>query len=434
MIIISKLTQPLEGRFSALLSAASNALIMALVLFLVAICLNPKEQGYFFTFLSFAGLAQLFDFGLAYASMQTASHYQVHKNTLRDLKHQVTRVSVFSCIVALPLVEIVGFFTLTRGGLDSSSDNSSWLIPWLFYIPVILAGLPIAALLAIHEGSGAIGAVWRLRLNQEWIAGGILLVGLLSGMGLWSLVFSAGIRPIIGWLWLILARSGHHTPLISSPQSQLPLVWRLDIWPFQWKIGLSFLCGFLIFKAIIPVVLFERGEVVAGQIGLAISVMNAIIAFSTAWPTSQAARYGSLLASKAYTMLKVEFQHALLWSTLLCAGTIICACAFLQTLKQFMPFITNRLPSFYVITLILGAAIFHHTVICFAAPLRAERREPLLLSSVIGSIVTIIAIWLAARYAGPLEIAIVNLICAAVGLPIAIYIFRRRLNSWISSG
>jgi len=71
------------------------------------------------------------------------------------------------------------------------------------------------------------------------------------------------------WLWLGDAlKMESETPAFSSKR------WMSEVWPFQWKIGLSMLSGFLIFRAFSPLILIEKGPVLAGQFGLTFSVMN----------------------------------------------------------------------------------------------------------------------------------------------------------------
>jgi len=76
----------------------------------------------------------------------------------------------------------------------------------------------------------------------------------------------------------------------------------------------------------------------------------------------------------------------------------------------------------------------HHMVQCFAVVLRAERREPLMPISVVGGLLTVLVVWIAARYGGTPEIALANLSCALVGIPIAFAYYQRFMARGLSDG
>src|SRR3954469_15622263 len=81
-----------------------------LVLLGAAVCvlwrLNAVEQGVFFFFISLGALLQLSDFGLAYASLQTASHLSVTHNeatlaAFRRKAHQLNLRILLTAAVAI---------------------------------------------------------------------------------------------------------------------------------------------------------------------------------------------------------------------------------------------------------------------------------------------------------------------------------------------
>ena len=121
--------------------------------------------------------------------------------------------------------------------------------------------------MSLREGSGRVTQMWRLRLVQEWLAGIACLLALQAGWGLWSLGAFVGTRAAVAAVWLTIGDTlptGEEHPPYSLER------WMAEIWPFQWKIGVSWLSGFLIFRVFAPIILLEKGPVAAGQFGLAI--------------------------------------------------------------------------------------------------------------------------------------------------------------------
>jgi hypothetical protein len=84
-----------------------------------------------------------------------------------------------------------------------------------------------------------------------------------------------------------------------------------------------------------------------------------------------------------------------------------------------------RLPDPGVTSLIFAAAVVHHIVACFAVLLRSEGREPLLLPSVLSGLATASVIWAAAHFGTLTNVAVANLFCAALGIPVVLVLFRR---------
>jgi hypothetical protein len=265
--------------------------------------------------------------------------------------------------------------------------------------------------------------MWRLRLAQEWAGGVACLVTLQAGGGLYSLSALALARAAVAAVGLALS-----APVAAgSPHPAFPLGrWMSEIWPFQWRIGLSGLSGFLIFRAFVPIVFAERGPDLAGRFGLAVALMNLLIAVSSAWPMSQAARYAAGIAGGEYEALRREFPALLVRSTALAAAASAASAAALWWCREAGLIFALHLPDPTTTALVLAAAVAHHIVLSGAMFLRAEGKEPLVVPSVLGALATALSLWIAARYGGPTAIAGANLLFAALGIPVVFVLLRRR--------
>jgi hypothetical protein len=198
------------------------------------------------------------------------------------------------------------------------------------------------------------------------------------------------------------------------------------VWPFQWKMGLSGLSGFLIFRAFSPIVLMEKGPLAAGQFGLAVALMNLLITTSSSWPLSQAARFASLHASGGIDPLRRDFPLLLQRSTILALAAAVFASVGLWQARRLGLTAALKLPDPFTTTVILLTAVIHHVVACFAVLLRSEGREPLLVPSIGGGIFTVVVVWVTAHFGSLRDLAIANFLCATIGIPIVLYLFRAR--------
>ena len=84
-----------------------------------------------------------------------------------------------------------------------------------------------------------------------------------------------------------------------------------EIFPYQWKIALSWISGYFIFQLFNPVLFATEGAVVAGQMGMTLSVLNAVQAFSMSWMNTKVPRLSGLIEMKQYTELDAIFNKTL---------------------------------------------------------------------------------------------------------------------------
>lgn len=412
----------------AVASTASGGVALLAIAWLATKRLSGAELGFFFSFLSLGAFVQLADFGLSYAALQTGGRL-AGTNRLHELPaiaRHVTRWITLSAGAATIVAGVIGFAVFSARRADAA--NVAWQAPWLAYLASVFAVQVVAPGIFLREGSGKVVPMWRLRLGQEWAGAIACITALHFGAGLWSLCAYAAPRAVVGAAWLAL---GHR--LRSDDATYSLKQWMADVWPFQWKIGLSGLSGFLIFRSFSPIVLLEKGPVAAGAFGLAISLMNLLIAVSTAWPMSQAARYSMLAAARRFDELRHEYPRTLWASTAASLAATAAAIAVLLLARQRGITFAQRLPDPWTTVLVLVTAIVHHIVICLAVVLRAEGREPLLIPSVAGGIVNIAAIWLAAHYGTLQTVAAVNLALAVIGIPIAALLLRWRHRQLLST-
>jgi len=416
----------------AMASTASGGFLMLSIAWLATRCLTGAEQGYFFSFLSFGALVQLADFGLSYAALQTAGRL-AGTNRLDELpavSRTVGRWNLGASSFGVVVVAAIGGATLSTGSAAARAVPVDWIGPWLAYLLAVFVNQLTAPRISLREGSGKVLEMWRLRFAQEWAAGAMCIGVLAAGGALWSLAAFAAARAVLAVGWLGLGdplRSDAGLPGFSLRQ------WMTDVWPFQWKIGLSGLSGFLIFRAFSPIVFLEKGPDAAGQFGLAISLMNLLISISSAWPMSQAARYSTWIAAGRYRDLRREFPRLLVSSTAVAAGAATTLAASLWLAREIGLNFALRLTEPKTTTIILAAAVVHHVVLCVAMFLRAEGREPLLGASVLGGLATVAVVWLVARHGTSGDIAVANLICSFGGIPVVFHLLRSRGRAWQAS-
>lgn len=390
-----------------------------LVVILIAIRqLTSDEQGYFFALMSVGALVQIGDFGLSYAVMQKASHLGA---TASMLERRVRRWSLRTAALSTAAGAIFG--TLSIGAAYVATLDLKSLLVVCAALVALFAAQAATPLLALQEGSGRVTQAWRLRLLQEWAGGLVCAAALYCGAGLHSLLF----------FWM--ARAAVTLPLLlknsSTDSRRINVIsWREDIWPFQWRIGLSNASGFLIFRASTLVVIAEQGAGAAGRYGLALAAMNMMLAVSAAWPNSAATRLGQLISSGQAMAAIAEARRTRLRSSLFSLVSALTVWGvFALASKQGLE-ISLRMADQLTLALVLSTGVVHHLVATQAVILRAEFREPLLTISLIGGIANLSGTWIAAHFATMPVVAATTLSCALIGLAVSTHLLAKQLAKW----
>jgi hypothetical protein len=99
-------------------------------------------------------------------------------------------------------------------------------------------------------------------------------------------------------------------------------------------------------------------------------------------------------------------------------------------LNRFAPATAARLVLPSAFALFVAATLANHLIFAMAVYLRAHRREPLMLSSVAGALLTPLTIYVAGRFGGPVAIAAGYFALTMVGLVIATTVFLSRSRAW----
>ncbi len=405
----------------AMSARATQGAAMGLGAVLVIWQTSPIDQGFYFAFISFGILLQLCDFGLSYASLQSASHLVATSRiaALPALAALALRINAVVTSLAAIVVAVLGWWVFARTPGDAIV---AWTAPWLVFVVGVAANHLTAPYIFLVEGGVSVTRAWRFRLIQEVLSGSALLVVLTSGLGLWSLVAYYWTRCLLTVAWM---RWG---PLLRVDAGSEPFTlrrWRTELWPFQWRVGLSAISSYLVFQAFGPVLFALHGPAEAGRFSLSLSMMNAIVMVTTAWPISQAAHFGILLGRRQGRDLSLRWTRLLMQSTAFAAlGSLVTIVAFIA-LRRWAPDAMGRFAGPTTTGLLIASAVAHHVIACIAVVLRSERRDPLLALGIVSGAVTLTLMTLAALSGELTWIALAYLLCTAATLPVAYSIYRR---------
>jgi hypothetical protein len=176
-------------------------------------------------------------------------------------------------------------------------------------------------------------------------------------------------------------------PLLRMPNGHVHIHWGSEIWPFQWRVAVSWVCGYFIFQLFTPVLFASPrwGPVDAGRMGMTISVAGALSAVSIAWMNTKASPFGRLIALKQYAELDRIFFRSLVQSTAINALGSACVWSGVVFLLSRHVAIASRVLPPLPFGLFLTAGVLNNIVFAFALYLRAHKQEKFMVNAMIGA-------------------------------------------------
>jgi hypothetical protein len=410
---------------------------------LIARLLSPAEQGYYYTFGSLIALQIVFELGFSFVILQLASHERAqlaiapdgtiggdpvaHARLASILQKTVRWYSVVAVLLAVFLVVAGSHFF---SGHQHGGETVSWRIPW--YAAAVAASLTflLDPIISFVEGCGFVPNVARLRLCQAITGSGLAWLALVMHHGLFAPAMIIGGNVIVAVVWLF-RRRGLLFELLRHHTDEYKIQWMTEVLPFQWRIAVSWLCGYFIYQLFNPVLFAYHGAIVAGQMGMSLSLANALQAVAVSWINTKAAPFGGLIARKQYSELDAQFFRALKQSVIVCSVGAVCiwiACVWLNWAHFH---IAQRLLSPPSLGLLLLATILNLIVFAEALYLRAHKQEKFLLNSVLGAILVGCSTYFLGRSYGAIGISSgTALIGLTVGLPLGTYTFIKYRRIW----
>jgi len=410
---------------------------------LIARFLSPAQQGYYYTFGSLIALQIVFELGFSVVILQMASHERAHltfspgglisgnaaaharlASVLQKTMRWYTTAAVFLAVFLL----IAGshFFSANLHG----GEKIAWRIPW--YAAALAASLTfqLDPLISFMEGCGFVANVARLRFAQ--IATGSMLAWLALAMhqGLFAPAMVMTGNACVASVWLFQRRD-LLLPLLRHNPGEHRIYWMKEVWHFQWRIAVSWLCGYFIFQLFNPVLFAYKGAVAAGQMGMSLSLAGALQSVAISWISTKAAPFGRLIALKEYSALDTLFFRTLKQSMAVCSSGaffMLAAAVYLNWahIRFAQRLLSPTLLGFLLLTTIMNILIFAE-----ALYLRAHKQEKFLFPSIVGAVLVASSTYFLGKHYGASGMVCGYLaISLLIGVPQGTYTFLKYRRIW----
>lgn len=425
-----------------------QAIANLLTVVFIATLLSPEEQGYYYTFASVIGIQVFFELGFTGIITQYVAHEVVHLslNSSNEYEGEVkhlsrlnylmhfcvkwyTVITILFCIV----VNIIGIVFFTKFG--DSSQIVDWKTPWILLSVATSLKLFQSPFTSLIIGLGKVKEMNKVLFYQQLFISLSMWFFLFCGFKLYVLGLSSLIGVIVWFIYII------RTPLFKI----LLNIWRnhitfkisymKEIFPYQWRIALSWISGYFIFQLFNPVLFAAEGVIVAGQMGMTISVLNGIQALALSWQNTKIPIYSGLIELKKYGELDSLFgitTKQMLGISLTLTLIVILLVVGMDLLRiniagKILSERFLKIPAF----VIMSVSIFLNQLIySWATYLRCHKKEPFLILSIVGGLLCMLSTIILGKYFGLYGIVIGYFVIVVIQVVWAKYIFNNKKIEW----
>lgn len=418
-----------------------------ITLTLITRFLSPEEQGFYYTFYSLVALQIVFELGFSFVILQLAAHERAklnitpsgqitgsraaHARLASILQKSVRWYSIAAALMAVILLPSGSYFF---GNHSSTGSTVSWHTPWIMVVLATSLTFQLDPIFSFFEGCGFVSQVARLRVGQAVLGSSLAWIALFSKHGLYSPSLTILGQAIAGICFLFNKRK-LLLALLRYRIDDYSISWRKEILPFQWRIAISWFCGYFIFQLYNPILFAYRGPTAAGQMGMSLNLANAIQSVAVAWISTKNAPFGSMVARKEYKLLDQVFFRTLkqaIWVFLI-GGLAVWVGDFCLSVSH--PNLGHRLLDPLPLGLMFIASAINIIITAQAAYIRAHKQEKFLLNSVVGAILVSTSAYFLGRYYGAIGMVIGNLIITSTfGLGLGTHTFMKYRRLWHADG
>jgi O-antigen/teichoic acid export membrane protein len=445
--LILKKVADKSGIDGAIAYTILNRLIQALggigsIIFITKF-LSADEQGYYYTFASIIAIQIFFELGLSGIITQYAAYEFAHLKWTKNFelegdemyKSRLSSLLRF-CVKWFGLIAFVFFFVLIIAGFFfflsyNKGVNINWKNPWLILCVGSSLNLFIDPILAFFDGLGEIKDMAKIRLIQR-VVNILLLYGLfILGYKLYSSAIASLVAISINFLQIIFSNRLRLLKVIWKAKDKWTINYLEEIFPFQWKIALSWISGYLIFQLFVPVIFATSGSVTAGRMGMTLAALSGVLSISLSWINTKVPLFSELISRQQFKDLDNIFFKTVKQASAICILCLIILITIVTIFQHMNIAVGFRFLLPYQLILLSIASFVNQFVSALATYLRCHKKEPFLIQSIVLAILTSLSTLLLGRFFGVNGIIIgYTAIILFISLSWSILIFIKKRVEW----
>lgn len=417
--------------------------------FFISTFLTGVEQGFYYTFGSILALQIFFELGLTGIMTQYVAHEVSHlslnadnqydgeekyRSRLASLVHFCVKWYSVLAILVFVFLLIVGLIFFSHYG-DEHSAEVEWHTPWVLICLGTSLNILQSPFISIFMGLGKVKEMSKVGFLQQIIIPLANWTGFVCGLKLYVLPLSSLLSILIwqSYVW----KSGLAGIVVNLWKVKITesVAYFKEIFPYQWKIALSWVSGYFIFQLFNPVLFATEGAVVAGRMGMTLQALNAIQAFSMSWLNTKVPLYSQLIALKNYLQLDIIFNRTLKQMAGVCLALLVIFFIFIwlinTTQLQFNGHVlADRFLSYLPMLLLMITIYLNQYTSSWATYLRCHKQEPFLVISVCGALADGLSTLILGNLFGLYGITFGYCILTTLFFPWGYWIYKTKKTEW----
>jgi hypothetical protein len=239
------------------------------------------------------------------------------------------------------------------------------------------------------EGSNQFARAQRISTFVVLLSAVSCWLAIACGLGLYSIAISGATTAISALLMFGIA-ARPFLALIRRSGHGKGFHWVREFWPQQWRIALSFACGYCMFQSFVPVTFYLQGPVIAGQIGASLQLYQVVNSVASSWINPKGPQMGMLCANGQFSKVEAIVRRAKFLSS---AVAIVCSLLVLAVLFVLKIVHDGRFAGRFVATsgvaLLLLAAIVVQRSNIETLAIRFQKQEPFILLSLVSAVLVV---------------------------------------------
>lgn len=368
--------------------------------------LTLPEQGVYYSLIGIVGIQAFFELGLLNVLVSQTGHEMAAlkkaesaqgESESESIDHVAARMRdlIRSSMRWFGLASLLFIASAIVFGFQSLADSEvAWKLPLLALVPVSALTVACTPAIAILEGAGHRELVYRFRLTQMMVGSLVVWSTLIAGWKLWSLVASSGVQAIMAAYLILVSGREFFQRFRKVNVQRSEFSWVRNVLPVQWRVALIGITYHLATQFFTVIVVMFHSDAEGAPLGMTLSVTTAIQMLALAWVQTKypliSGHHGAGERERAGTMWR---QTTLVSTSLLIFGFLALA-AIVACLPWFSEKITSRFLSPWQLLALGAGCLASHIATCQGFYVLSRRAKPLFAASLIGLLVTAIAVWI----------------------------------------
>lgn len=355
---------------------------------------SPVEQGYYYAFYNLIVFQFLLDVGFGTVLVQFVSHEWAHlkfneEGEIYGNQHNLARLAALLRISLRWYIKVALAFFLVIGiggywFINSGNDNIHFFVPWVCLCVTVCFSLVIVPFRFFLEGSNQIHKSQQILLISSIAAGVATWVSIICKLGLYTPFITSFVTFLFTGFYLLKAAKPYWK-IINVKGADDKKLWKEEFWIQQWRIAISWLCGYFMFQSFVPTAFHLFGSAEAGKIGATMQLFQVVNLVGMVWVNVNLPKMGMMSAKREFYKIEKLVKRIFLISTCI---SLICFCLVMfgvQALQWLHFKQVERLADTKTLFLFLITAVILQLSNIATASIRSQKKEPFMLSSIISA-------------------------------------------------